>query len=175
MKQDKFDKAHRILYLFGALLAVWLALLVAPAFGGGLAGFLENAGELFENPLRIRWCGNSSKAILVCLVIYGMVIGLYLSNDRNYRRREEHGSAKWGSPGRVDKKYANPERTENKILTRNVSIGLDGRKHRRNLNVLVCGGSGSGKTRFYAKPNVMNACTSYVCLDPKGCINYIGE
>ena len=48
------------------------------------------------------------------------------------------------------------------------AIGLDGRKHRRNLNVLVCGGSGAGKTRFYAKPNIMNANTSFVVLDPKG-------
>ena len=96
MKQDKFDKAHRILYLFGALLAVWLALLVAPALGGGLAGFLENASSMFEAPLRVRWCENSPKAVLVCLAIYGMTIGVYLSNDRNYRRREEHGSAKWG-------------------------------------------------------------------------------
>ena len=168
VKQDKFDKAHRILYLFGALLAVWLALLVAPAFGGGLAGFLENAGELFEHPLRIHLCEDSPKTVLAFLVIYGMAVGVYLSNDRNYRRREEHGSAKWGSPAQVNKKYANRKETENKILTRNVSIGLDGRTHRRNLNILVCGGSGAGKTRFFAKPNVMNACTSYVCLDPKG-------
>ena len=58
--------------------------------------------------------------------------------------------------------------TENKILTQNVAIGLDGRKHRRNLNVLVCGGSGAGKTRFFAKPNIMNANTSFVVLDPNG-------
>ena len=138
MKQDKFDKAHRILYLFGALLAVWLALLVAPAFGGGLAGFLENAGELFEHPFRIHLCEDSPKTVLAFLVIYGMAVGVYLLN----------------------KKYANRKETENKILTRNVSIGLDGRTHRRNLNILVCGGSGAGKTRFFAKPNVMNACTS---------------
>ena len=168
MKQDKFDRGHRIFYLFGALLAVWLALLIAPALGGGLAGFLENSTELFSHPLRIHLCEDSPKTVLAFIILYGMAVGIYLSNDRNYRRREEHGSAKWGSPGQVNKKYANRERTENKILTRNVSIGLDGRKHRRNLNVLVCGGSGAGKTRFYAKPNVMNACTSYVCLDPKG-------
>ncbi len=168
MKQDKYDKTHRILYLFGALLAVWLALLVAPALGDGLTGVLENTGDLFEHPFRIHLCENSPKAVLAFLVIYGMIVGIYLSNDRNYRRREEHGSAKWGSPEQVNKKYANRNRTENKILTRNVSIGLDGRKHRRNLNILVCGGSGAGKTRFFAKPNVMNACTSYVCLDPKG-------
>lgn len=54
-------------------------------------------------------------------------------------------------------------------MTQNVCIGLNAKKHRRNLNTLVCGGSGAGKTRFYAKPNIMNAArNSYVILDPKG-------
>ena len=97
-----------------------------------------------------------------------MILGIYLSSERNYRRREEHGSAKWGMPERINRKYADTPKTENKILTQNVSIGLDGRKHRRNLNTLVCGGSGSGKTRFFAKPNIMNCNTSYCVLDPKG-------
>ena len=57
--------------------------------------------------------------------------------------------------------------SENKILTQNVMLGLDGKKHRRNLNVLVCGGSGAGKTRFYCKPNIMQANTSFIVLDPK--------
>ena len=168
MKQDKFDRAHLILYLCGVIPVVWLALLVAPAFGNGLAGFLKNADSVFENPLHIVLCEDSPKTVLVFLLAYGMGIGIYLSNDRNYRRREEHGSAKWGSPSAVNKKYANKDKTANKILTRNVALGLDGRKHRRNLNILVCGGSGAGKTRFFAKPNVMNANTSFVCLDPKG-------
>ena len=54
------------------------------------------------------------------------------------------------------------------LLTRNVRLGMDGRRHRRNLNVLVIGGSGAGKTRFYAKPNLMQCNTSYVLTDPKG-------
>ena len=60
------------------------------------------------------------------------------------------------------------EVTKNKVLTQNTAIGPDGRQHRRNLNVLVCGGSGAGKTRFYAKPNIMQANTSFIVLDPKG-------
>ena len=58
-------------------------------------------------------------------------------------------------------------KSQNKILTQNVLLGLNARKHRRNLNVLVIGGSGAGKTRFYAKPNVMQCNSSYVILDPK--------
>ena len=168
MKRDKFDRAHIILYFLGILPVVWLALLVAPAFGDGLAGFLQKADSVFSNPLHIEICEDSLKTVLIFLMGYAIGIGIYLSNDRNYRRREEHGSAKWGSPNTVNKKYASRDRTANKILTQNVAIGLDGRKHRRNLNILVCGGSGAGKTRFFAKPNVMNANSSFVCLDPKG-------
>ena len=167
-RQDKFDKAHIILYLVGLIPAAWLGLLIAPYLGDGLAGFLRHSSEIFNNPFRITPCEDSLRAVLVCLLVYGMAIGIYLSNERNYRRREEHGSAKWGNASTINSKYATKEKTESKILTQNVSIGLDGHKHRRNLNILVCGGSGSGKTRFYAKPNVMNANCSYVCLDPKG-------
>ena len=168
MRQDKFDRPHLILYLWGLLPVVWLALLVAPAVGGGLAGFLKNAGTVFSDPLHIELCEDSLKTVLAFLLLYGMGIGIFLADDRNYRRREEHGSAKWGDPRAVNRKYADRNRKANKILTQNVALGLDGRKHRRNLNVLVCGGSGAGKTRFFAKPNVMNANTSYVILDPKG-------
>ena len=84
------------------------------------------------------------------------------------RRREEHGSAKWGIPGKLNRKYRDKNPDLNKILTQQVRIGLDGKKHRRNLNTIVCGGSGSGKTRFFAKPNAMQCNTSFVVLDPKG-------
>lgn len=168
MRQDKFSRSSLILYACGIIPVVWLALLVAPAVGYGIVGFLNNAGTAFANPLHIEICEDSVKAVLIFLLCYGMGIAIYLSNDRNYRRREEHGSAKWGSPNSVNKKYADKNKTENKLLTQNVAIGLDGRKHRRNLNVLVCGGSGSGKTRFFAKPNIMNSNTSFVVLDPKG-------
>ena len=121
-----------------------------------------------QNPFHIVWCDNSIRTVLVLLVIYAVALVVYLSSERNYRKREEHGSAKWGDARQLNQKYADKTHKQNKILTQNVSISLDGRKHRRNLNVLVCGGSGSGKTRFYAKPNVMAANCSYVCLDPKG-------
>ena len=168
MRRDKFSKQNIILYVFGVIPVVWLALLVAPCMENGLAGLIENFGSVMENPFRITLCEDSLKTVLILLLIYGLAIGVYLSTDRNYRRREEHGSARWGVPSRVNKKYADPVKTENKILTQNVSIGLDGHKHRRNLNVLVCGGSGAGKTRFFAKPNIMNCNTSYVVLDPNG-------
>ncbi len=81
---------------------------------------------------------------------------------------EEHGSARWGNPKEVNRKYMQQPASDNKLLTQQVRVGLDGKKHRRNLNVLVCGGSGAGKTRFYCKPNIMQANSSFVVLDPKG-------
>jgi len=168
VRQDKFSAQRIVLYLFGALPVIWVGLLIAPITQEGLAGVVKNFGEVMSHPFQIELCEDSLKTVLILLLIYGLAIGIYLANDRNYRRREEHGSAKWGNALQVNRKYAEHRQTENKVLTQHVSIGLDGRKHRRNLNVLVCGGSGSGKTRFYAKPNIMNANTSFVILDPNG-------
>ena len=114
------------------------------------------------------WDGNPLLCILLILAAAVFGICLYYSTKRNYRRGEEHGSAKWGNPKEINRKYMQQPASDNKLLTQQVRVGLDGRKHRRNLNVLVCGGSGAGKTRFYCKPNIMQANSSFVVLDPKG-------
>ena len=168
MRQDKLSRQNIILYLCGIIPVVWIALLIAPYLSEGLPGLISNFGSIMNAPFNIQLCEDSPRAVLILLLAYGVGLGIYISNDRNYRRREEHGSARWGIAHVVNKKYADKNWAHNKILTQNVSIGMDGRKHRRNLNVLVCGGSGAGKTRFYAKPNLMNADCSYVVLDPKG-------
>ncbi len=168
MRRDKCSGQNIILYLCGALLVVWVALLTAPYLGEGVKGVFSNLDSIFSTPFKISLCEDSLRAVLILLMIYGVGLGVYISDDRNYRWREEHGSARWGIAHSVNKKYADKSWAHNKILTQNVSIGMDGRKHRRNLNVLCCGGSGAGKTRFYAKPNLMNADCSYVVLDPKG-------
>lgn len=169
MKNDNDQKASLILALCGILPVAWLALLTAPYVGGGLVEIIENLAVAINHPFQITVCEDSVKTVLLFLLAYGMGIGIYLSTRRNYRKREEHGSAKWGNAGVINKKYQDKNLSANKLLTQNVRIGLDGRKHRRNLNILVCGGSGAGKTRFFAKPNMMQAYNqSYVCLDPKG-------
>ena len=167
MKQDD-KRTAVILSLIGIVPVVWLALKIAPSVGGGLATILPELMSVFDDPFHIELCEDSVKSVLVLLLCYGMGIGIYFSTRRNYRRREEHGSAKWGEARTVNKKYAQHPKSANKLMTQNVSIGLDAKKHRRNLNTLVCGGSGAGKTRFYCKPNLMQANTSYVILDPKG-------
>ena len=168
MRQDKFSRQNILLYCLGTIPVTWLALLIAPYMEDGLAGLIWNFGPAMENPFHVVLCADSGRGAAVLLLCYALAIGVYLSTQRNYRRREEHGSAKWGWAAQVNRKYADAHSTENKILTQNVAIGLDGRKHRRNLNTLVCGGSGAGKTRFFAKPNLCQANSSYVVLDPKG-------
>jgi type IV secretion system protein VirD4 len=167
MKQDDKQSAV-ILSVIGILPIVWLALLIAPSVKGGLPEILPKLMTVFNNPFQIVLCEDSLKTVLVLLLCYGFGIGIYFSTRRNYRRREEHGSAKWGDARAVNKKYCQTPKSENKLMTQNVSIGLNAKKHRRNLNTLVCGGSGAGKTRFYCKPNLMQCNTSFVILDPKG-------
>lgn len=168
MRRDRTAQSDYILYAVFLIPVVWAALLTAPSLSGGLPEILANLTKAINNPFDIRWVDDTPKCIMLFIIAYGMGIGIYLSTKRNYRRREEHGSASWGSATAVNRKYRDKDLKKNKILTQNVRIGLDGRKHKRNLNVLVVGGSGSGKTRFYAKPNVMQANTSFVVLDPKG-------
>jgi type IV secretion system protein VirD4 len=157
-----------ILCAFGLVPVVWAALLAAPSISGGLIEIMRNLTTALNNPLHIIWCEDSLKTVLIFFSAYVIGVGVYLSTRRNTRPREEHGSAKWGEAAAVNKKYADKRFTDNKLLTQNVRVGMDGRKHRRNLNVMVVGGSGAGKTRFYAKPNAMQANTSMVILDPKG-------
>ena len=147
---------------------MWLALLTAPYVSGGIVEIIQNLSVAINNPFSITVCGDSVRTVLIFLIAYGMGIGVYFSTRRNYRKGEEHGSAKWGNAGTLNKKYRDKNASENKLLTQSVRIGLDGKKHRRNLNILVVGGSGAGKTRFFCKPNVMQCNTSMVILDPKG-------
>lgn len=167
MKKD--NKAVGIvLASVGALLILWLSVLIAPTIDGGLPVMLPKLREAFCHPFRLSWNRNTIYCVLILLSVYGLCILIYHYTKPNYRRREEHGSAKWGNIKEIRKKYVQEPAEENKILTQNVCIGYDAHAHRRNLNTLVVGGSGAGKTRFYAKPNLMQANTSFVILDPKG-------
>ena len=167
MRNDD-KKTGLILSVCGIVPVIWLALLTAPYVGGGLVEIIRGLPVALGNPFQITVCEDSAKTVLIFLLAYAMGIGIYFSTRRNYRRREEHGSAKWGDAGALNKKYRDKDPSANKLLTQNVRIGLDGKKHRRNLNILVCGGSGAGKTRFFCKPNAMQCNTSMVILDPKG-------
>ena len=156
------------LYALGLVPVIWFALLIAPAISGGLSEIVNALPAAMNNPFKIVWCEDSVKTVLIFIAAYGLGIGIYLSSRRNYRRGEEHGSAKWGDPRAVNKKYRDKDPFQNRIFTQHVRMGLDGRKHRRNLNTLVVGGSGAGKSRFYGKVNICQCNTSLFVLDCKG-------
>lgn len=166
MNRDRTDEY----ILIGLLLipTIWFALLVAPYADKGLFNVIPELGNIMNNPFHVKICDNTPKTILVFLVFYILGVGIYLSTLKNTRRLEEYGSAKWANTKQVNKKYANKEYDNNKIFSQNVMMGLDVKRYRRNLNTMVIGGSGAGKTRFYAKPNIMQCNTSFVILDPKG-------
>lgn len=166
MQKDKQD--DYVLITLGIIPVVWVGLLIAPYMDKGLFYAVAQMSEAMNNPFSITWCSDSLRVIALFVIFYICGIGIYLSNKRNYRRTEEYGSASWANIRQVNKKYADKDYFQNKILSQNVRIGLDGKKHRRNLNTIVIGGSGAGKTRFYGKPNLMQCNTSFVCLDPKG-------
>ena len=156
------------LYALGLVPVIWFALLIAPAISGGISEIVNALPAAMNHPFKIVWCEDSVKTVLIFIAAYGLGIGIYLSSRRNYRRGEEHGSAKWGDPRAVNKKYRDRDLFKNRIFTQHVRMGLDGRKHRRNLNTLVVGGSGAGKSRFYAKVNICQCNTSFFILDCKG-------
>lgn len=166
MKKDKQDE-FIFLGIF-VIPVIWLAIKTAPYMNKGLFNVLEHLNEITARPFSVEWCSYTLRTIFIFLIIYLFGIAMYVTNMKNYRRTEEYGSAKWADTHQVNRKYAEKDFGENKILSQNVRMGLDGKKHRRNLNTIVIGGSGAGKTRFYGKPNIMQCNTSFAVIDPKG-------
>ena len=150
-----------------------IGLKIAPYWDGSIFELVTQLDEILAEPWHIELARCSPQAVLFCLFLYVMGIGIWLSTRRNYRKGEEHGSAKWGDAAAVNRKYRQKPDCMNKILTQNVRIGFNAQRHRRNLNILIIGGSGAGKTRFFVKPNVMQAAGngaefSMILTDPKG-------
>lgn len=166
MRKDK--QVELVFYFVGAVFIAWLSVLVAPCIHKGLFDAIIYLNEAMNSPFSFELCQDTLKCILISESIYSFSYLAYYYNRKNYRRNEEYGSAKWANNKAVNKKYTEKDYYSNKILSQNVRIGLDGRRHRRNLNTLVIGGSGAGKTRFFGKPNLMQCNTSFVVLDPKG-------
>ena len=152
---------------------MWIGLKIAPYWDGSIFELVTQLDEILAEPWHIELARSSPEAVLFCLFLYVMGIGIWLSTRRNYRKGEEHGSAKWGDAAAVNRKYRQKPDCMNKILTQNVRIGFNAQRHRRNLNILIIGGSGAGKTRFFVKPNVMQAAGngaefSMILTEPKG-------
>lgn len=152
-------------------LVLWLAAIAAYAYEDGMNLFqwMGRFSQVLERPLSIGWTAHTPKFMLVSLIIYAFGIALYYSSRENCRPGEEYGSARWGDPRALCRKYMDHQHKEaNIILTQRVRLGMDGYKTQRNMNILVIGGSGSGKTRYFCKPGLYSANCSYLVTDPKG-------
>ena len=162
-------KMHPIVWAILCLPVVYFAMVTASVYipGENVFALLERFSTMVRRPDLLRWTAYTPRFLLVFLLLYGGGVLLYYADHENRRPGEEYGSAKWGNARELNKRYAD-QNGKNVILTKRVSIGLDGYKHRRNLNILVVGGSGSGKTRFFCKPGIMSVNCSYLIVDPKG-------
>ena len=162
-------KIHPIVWAILCLPVVYFAMVTASVYipGENVFALLERFSTMARRPDLLRWTAYTLRFLLVFLLLYGGGVLLYYADHENRRPGEEYGSAKWGNARELNKRYADRD-GKNVILTKRVSIGLDGYKHRRNLNILVVGGSGSGKTRFFCKPGIMSVNCSYLIIDPKG-------
>lgn len=152
-------------------LILWAAAIAAYAYEDGMNLFqwMGRFSQVLERPFSIGWTAHTLKFMLIGLLLYGCGIALYYSSRENRRPGEEYGSAKWGAPKALNKKYMDHRHKDaNIILTQRVRLGMDGYVTQRNTNILVVGGSGSGKTRFFCKPGVYSANCSYLITDPKG-------
>ena len=133
--------------------------------GQGFSAAFANAAPSF-NPMDLLIC--VAGAVIIRLVIYSKQ-----KNAKKYRKGMEYGTARWGTPADI-KPFIDPVFENNVLLTQTERLMMSNRpkepKNARNKNILVIGGSGSGKTRFFAKPNLMQLHSSYVITDPKGSI-----
>ena len=149
---------------------IWLAVLMAGCYEPGMTIFtlMDAFSAATKNPFSLHWTTYAPKFIGIFLLLYGGAILLYYTGQKNTRPGEEHGSASWGSVRELDKKYRDKDAGKNVILTQHLQMSMNGKLHRRNLLQIIVGGSGSGKTRFLAKPNLMLANASFIVTDPKG-------
>lgn len=151
-----------------SLLVIYFALIAASVYEEGMTVFMLVPRMMGSTLRDIHWTAYTPKFILIFLAVYAGGIALYYSTRQNRRPGEEHGSAQWGNAHALNKKYSDKDPKNNAILTRHLSMSLNGRKHMRNLLQIIVGGSGSGKTRYVVKPNLMLANASFICTDPKG-------
>ena len=128
--------------------------------------------DLFSNPLPSLF----PKDLLIgvgCGIAFRLMVYFKAKNAKKFRHGVEYGSARWGTAKDIEP-YVDPEFENNVLLTETERLMMSGRpkepKYARNKNILVIGGSGSGKTRFFVKPNLMQMHSSYVVTDPKGTV-----
>lgn len=158
--------------MVGAVFAGYFGYLLGGAWYKGIeiSEFMSRLNEVLSKPFRWYFNDNTLFLIVFVLVVYGMIVLMYYSSRRNLMPGKEYGTAKIESPATINKVIQDEDVDFNRILSQNLRMSLNFRKLKLNGNILICGGSGAGKTFYEVKPNLMQMphnC-SFICTDPKG-------
>lgn len=158
------------LIIIGALLAAYAGYLLNGAWHQGIefGDFVNNMTQVLSYPLRDYYNESTLKAVIIFEIIFAMVMLMYYTSQRTMMPGREYGTARLATPKEINKVIKDKDDGKNRILSQNVRMSLDTRLTKLNNNVLIIGGSGSGKTFYEVKPNLMQRNSSFIITDPKG-------
>ena len=158
--------------VLGAVLCAYAGYLLNGAWEPGMEmnAFLESFNRVCVEPFADYYNETTLKAVVIALIVYATALLMYVTSQRNFMPGKEFGTARFESPKIANKILADKDENFNRILSQNVKMSLNFRRLKLNGNILICGGSGAGKTFYEGKPNLMQMphnC-SFICTDPKG-------
>lgn len=170
MKSGK-KKFSMVLFLLGSVLAAYLGYIIGGIWEEGMVvtTFLPAFLEVWNHPFANYFSVYTVRCVVAVWSLYVLIMVMYYTSQRNLLPGKEYGTAKFENPIRVNKILADKDDSCNRILSRHVRMSMNFRRLKLNGNILICGGSGSGKTFYEVKPNLMampKKC-SFVCTDPK--------
>lgn len=171
MVQNK-KKVSLWFIVLGAVLSAYAGYLLNGAWEPGMEmnAFLESFNRVCAEPFANYYNETTLKAVVIALIVYATALLMYITSQRNFMPGKEFGTARFESPQMANKILADKDENFNRILSQNVKMSLNFRRLKLNGNILICGGSGAGKTFYEVKPNLMQMphnC-SFICTDPKG-------
>ena len=171
MVQNK-KKVSLWFIVLGAVLCAYAGYLLNGAWEPGMEmnAFLESFNRVCAEPFANYYNQTTMKAVVIALIVYATALLMYITSQRNFMPGKEFGTARFESPQMANKILADKDVNFNRILSQNVKMSLNFRRLKLNGNILICGGSGAGKTFYEVKPNLMQMphnC-SFICTDPKG-------
>ena len=165
------NTARRVFIAFLGLAAFWaankIAFQVRTTWSKGLTFVQDHVLDDFHSPLHVSMDTADLGAGLGAIVLMLLIWAYNSVGKMSQRVGEEHGSAEWAKPSDI-RPFKDKSRRNQLLFTKTEALSLDSRQTQRNLNALVIGSSGSGKSRYFVMPNLAQATSSFVITDPKG-------